>query len=281
MRLILLTILTMIAFAANSLLNRAGILAGADPVAFGAVRLISGALVLCALAFWNGKALRLTARSCIGGVLALLGYIYGFSLAYRGIDAGIGALILFGTVQVTMFAGAILGGETLPRNRAVGALIASFGLVWLLWPIEGAKVALGPGLFMLVAGISWGGYSLLGRKAGDPLATTAANFLLAAVPGLFLLGVFQLPSGAALSLAIASGAVTSGLGYALWYALLPQLGAGRAAVAQTTVPVLALVGGVMLLGEVPGLAILLPAAVVLAGVTISLLPQRKIGSSGS
>jgi drug/metabolite transporter (DMT)-like permease len=281
MRLVLLTSLTLAAFAANSLLNRAGVAWGADPFSFGVVRLIAGALTLFVIA--KARALPLTfkhSRRALGA-LSLLLYIFGFSAAYLGLDAGMGALILFGTVQVTMFAAAMLAREPIPVTRIIGALIATLGLVWLLWPGATARIDLWAGMVMACAGVGWGLYSLAGQGAKSPLAETAANFLIAALASIAILPFVGLPSDGALILAVISGALTSGLGYALWYLVLPQLGATRAAVTQTTVPVLVVIGGAIFLGEIPDAAALLPGFVVLAGVLISLLPQRKIGSNRS
>lgn len=277
MRLFLLTALTMIAFAANSVLNRMGLAqAGMDPLAFGTIRLVSGAVVLGLLALVMRGGITLSGRGRVAGVLALLVYIYGFSTAYVVLDAGLGALVLFGTVQITMFAGALWARDPMPVLRWVGALVAFAGLAWLLWPGVGAQVPLLHGGLMVLAGLGWGVYSLVGRGAGDALQATAANFLIAAPLG-FLLGLLRpvspelisVPS-AGIWLAVLSGAVTSGLGYALWYSLLPVLGAGRAAVAQLSVPVIAIIGGAALLAEWPDPRTLMAAAVVLGGVFLSL-----------
>ena len=288
MPLFLLTALTMIAFAANSVLNRWALAGGhIDPASFGAVRLISGAVVLCLLALAGGGVARLRAAGSLRGAAALFAYVFGFSFAYLALDAGVGALILFGVVQVTMFAGALLGGETPPRRRWLGAGIAFAGLTWLLWPGAAASVSPVHGALMAVAGVAWGIYSLAGRGARDPLRATAANFALAAPAGLAVAGIWALRAplsadATGLMLAVLSGAVTSGLGYALWYRVLPRLAPSVAAVAQLSVPVIALLAGAALLGEALTLAILLPAAVVLAGVALSVLPRQKtMGSSGS
>ena len=288
MPLFLLTALTMIAFAANSVLNRWA-LAGLhiDPAGFGAVRLVSGAVVLCLLALAVGGTGRLLGAGSSRGAAALFVYVFGFSFAYLALDAGVGALILFGMVQVSMFAGALAGGERPPRRRWLGAGLAFAGLAWLLWPGAAEPVSPLHGALMAVAGIAWGVYSLAGRAARDPLRATAANFVLAAPAGLVVVALWawRTPLHAdavGLGLAILSGAVTSGLGYALWYRVLPRLAPSVAAVAQLTVPVIALAGGAALLGEALSLAILAPAAVVLAGVALSVLPRQKaMGSSGS
>jgi drug/metabolite transporter (DMT)-like permease len=202
----------------------------------------------------------------------------GFSFAYLTLDAGLGALILFAGVQVTMFAGAALGGEPIPPRRWAGAGVAFAGLAWLLWPQgAGAPDPAGAAL-MAAAALGWGVYSLAGRGTADPLAATAANFVVAlpaALVALALAADFGDATATGVGAALVSGAVTSGLGYALWYGVLPRLGASRAAVAQLTVPVIAIAGGVMFLGEAPTLRMLLAGAVVLGGVALSLAPARR------
>ena len=282
-RLIVLTTLTMVAFAANSLLNRAALVdGGTGPAAFAALRLLSGAVCLAGLvAMRNGLPQLAGWRRLLGaGSLAL--YVLGFSFAYVALDAGIGALILFGMVQITMFAGAVMMGERPGAARWIGSGIALAGLAWLVWPgAAEAPAPLAVGL-MVAAGLGWGVYSLAGRGAADPMGETAANFLCAApLAALLWLGFPDglTPQGAAL--AVISGAVTSGLGYALWYSLLPRLEATVAAIAQLTVPVIALAGGVLLLAEPLTLRLVLASAVILGGVAFGILGQRRIGSSGS
>ena len=290
MRLFLLTALTMLAFATNSILNRVAIrIEGADALAFAALRLAAGAGVLVVLRRFDlGAAGPLYAARRLAAAGCLLTYMLGFSLAYQKLDAGTGALILFGGVQLTMFGGAFLAGEPIGRQRLIGAVIAFCGLIWLVAP--GRSTALDPVavLLMALAAVGWGAYSLLGRADTAPLAATAASFLLAAVPATlfavavpgadlgrgFGLGVGPGLSPIAIGLALVSGGVTSGLGYALWYHLLPQLGASRAAVAQLTVPVIALALGVLVLGERPDTTALMATVVVLAGVAVSLFRRR-------
>ena len=274
MRLFLLTALTMIAFAANSVLNRLALSdGGMDAQVFGGVRLVSGAVMLLLLLVLRKRAFVLTLQNRLWPVLALLAYIFGFSLAYGTLDPGFGALILFSVVQATMFFGAILAREVVPPQRWFGAGLALIGLGWLLWP-EGDVVRSVPHMVaMCVAGIGWGVYSLLGRAAQDPLHATAMNFLFAALVAIVWLGVSGMAgdwSVHGLVLAMVSGAVTSGLGYALWYKLLPALGAARAAVAQLSVPVIALAGGAFFLDEPLTLRFLLASGFVIGGVLISL-----------
>lgn len=283
MRLLLLTALTMTAFAANSVLNRMAVGPGLiDPVTFAVIRLLAGALALALLvagrglagqgAFWPG------AKGRVVGALSLLLYLFGFSLAYRALDAGAGALILFGMVQVTMFAGALAAREHVPPRRWIGSAVAFLGLVYLLSPGSGVAEDLAHAGLMAAAGVGWGLYSLSGRGTGDPLGATAWNFILAVPVGLAALALLPAASAPTLSgigLAVVSGAVTSGLGYALWYRILPGLGAAPAGVAQLTVPVIALAGGVAFLGETLSLRFAISALLVLGGVAYAVRPGRQ------
>lgn len=284
MRLILLTCLTMAAFASNSLLNRVALSDGdMAAVEFGIVRLIAGAITLAALVALRNRTFVFRGVTRAFGVLSLLVYIFGFSLAYQSLDAGLGALILFGMVQITMFGGSLVGGERPGGQRWAGAVVAFTGLVWLLWPGQAAAPSLAHASLMAAAGIGWGIYSLAGRDSRDALATTASNFVLAAlIAGLGGL-VLVLATGATglatatpfgWSMAILSGAVTSGLGYALWYSVLPQLRGSTAAVAQLTVPVIAMAGGALLLDEAVSPRLLLAALLVLGGVLLAVTSRR-------
>ena len=281
MRVFLLTALTMVAFAANSILNRMALAGGhIDAVPFGAIRLAAGAAMLAFLCILLRGRLRLGGPARLAGVIALLVYMYGFSLAYSALDAGLGALILFGMVQITMFAAAVAGREVIPPRRWIGAALALAGLAWLMWPGAERSVSLLHAGLMALAGVGWGFYSLAGRQSKDALQATAANFVLAAPFGLLAWAVLPVATTAApitvpgIILAIVAGAITSGLGYALWYTVLPALTASVAAVAQLTVPVIALLGGVLLLGETLTLQIVLSSALVLGGVALS-VPRKR------
>lgn len=275
MRLTLLTCLVMLAFASNSVLNRMAVgVAGLDPAFVAVLRLGAGAVVLLGLvlALRGSAALRANLRVAGVGMATLFLYVFGFSIASGRVDAGVGALVLFGAVQITMFAGALIARERLTRWRWIGAVLAFAGLVVLMAPGVGARIdPLGVAL-MALGGFGWGLYSLNGRRAGDPLAATALNFGLAAP----VAGVWLLASGGDVTPnwgvwpALASGAVTSGLGYALWYRVVPQLPASLAAIAQLSVPLLAALGGAALLAEVPGLRFWLAAVMVLGGIAVSL-----------
>ena len=280
-RLVALVALTMVAFAANSVLNRMALAGTATgPAAFAAIRLAAGAAVLGVLTLHRGGMARLRAGLAPRNALALAVYMLGFSFAYVTLDAGIGALLLFGGVQITMFAGSVLAGDRIPLARWLGAGIAFLGLVTLLWPIGATAPPLTGAALMLAAAVGWGCYSLLGRGSRDPLAVTAGAFLLALAPALLGLGLAPgQVDGPGAALALVSGAVTSGLGYALWYSLLPRLAPSVAAVVQLTVPVIAALAGALLLGETPGLRDALAAALVLGGVAVAItapsVPARR------
>jgi drug/metabolite transporter (DMT)-like permease len=268
----------MAAFAANSVLNRMAVGGGEmSPGLFAVIRTFSGAMILLTLVAIRSRPVKV-GRGW-GGAVALALYMGGFSLAYLGLDTGVGALILFGGVQITMFAGAVVGGDQVPARRWIGAAISLGGLAVLLWPDE-ATGALPwfSAVLMGVAAVGWGVYSLIGRRAVDPLAATARNFARA-VPltlPLLVIGWSEgwVVTGSGLAYAVIAGAVTSGLGYALWYHLLPTLGATRAAVAQLSVPVLAALGGTLILAEPLELRFVVATGLVLGGIALSLV-QRK------
>lgn len=267
-----LTAAVMTAFAANSILNRFA-LAGNEigPASFALIRVVAGAVTLAVLVAMRDRKLFNLGNINFGSVLALTVYLIGFSFAYISLDTGIGALILFGGVQVTMFAGALIGKDTITTKRWLGAALAFGGLVYLLAPSEFSP-SLSGALLMTGAAIGWGVYSLIGRKATDPLGATRTNFVLA-VP-LVALALILFPgttpaSFQGISLAIISGAITSGLGYALWYAVLPKLDTVTASVAQLTVPLIALAGGILLLNEALTLRFIIATAAIMAGVIVS------------
>ena len=269
-----LTALAMVAFAANSLLCRAALAAGAiDAASFTALRVLSGAVLLGALLLWPPRR-RLAFSVPMAAMLFV--YMLGFSLAYETLTAATGALLLFGAVQLTMLTSALRGGEVFGVLRWTGMVLAFGGLGDLLLPGVSAPDPLGA-VLMIVAGLAWGAYSLLGRGSRDPLADTAGNFLLAVPLGLLAwvalpaLGVVTVKvTGLGFFLALASGALASGVGYVLWYAALPGLGAGRAATVQLSVPVLAGLGGVTLLSEPLSPRLLLAGAIVLGGIALAL-----------
>jgi drug/metabolite transporter (DMT)-like permease len=273
-RLLLLVVVALVAFAANSILCRLALASGEiGPAAFTGARLASGAATLALLAgartAWRAAALP--------GAAALFAYAAAFSFAYVRLDAGTGALILFGAVQATMFAGALAGGERPGPARWGGAAAALSGLAVLAAPGAGSPDAAAAGL-MAAAGVAWGVYSLIGRRGGAPLAVTAGSFLAAAPAGaaLWLLaGTAEPITAYGLALAAVSGALASGCGYAVWYAALPRLDASLAGVAQLMVPLIALAGGVVFLGEAAPWRFLPAAILILGGVGAATLLSRS------
>lgn len=270
-----LTLLAMVAFAANSLLCRLALRTTAiDPATFTAIRLVAGAITLSGLV-----ALR---RRRPGGTwasaLALFAYAAAFSFAYVRLPAGTGALLLFGAVQVTMLAYGLWSGERLSGRQAGGLLLAAAGLVGLLLPGLAAP-PLGSAAAMLLAGVAWGVYSLRGKRGGDPTAATAGNFVRSVPLALLLVLIATRPVGldrAGTAYAIASGALASGLGYAVWYAVLPSLRATAAASVQLSVPVIAALGGVLLLAEPITPRLVLGSLMVLGGIALTL---RRAGEA--
>lgn len=279
-RLFCLTSLAMTAFAANSVLARLAMQAAdAGPYSFTLIRIVSGAVILALLV---SPRRAMTSGSWLSAA-ALLAYAAAFSLAYLSLTAGTGALILFALVQITMIGWGLAQGERLTPARWLGLLLAICGLVWLLLPGLDAPPLAGAGL-MALSGIAWGIYSLRGRGKPAPTASTAGNFLRAAIlallialPLLFLLPETP-PSPAGITYAILSGAVTSGLGYAIWYAALRDLTASLAGIAQLTVPALAALGGMLALGEPLTPRFLSATTAILLGVALASLakPARRV-----
>jgi len=271
----------LLAFAANSIFCRLALAHGdLDPHTFTAVRLLSGALFLfCLLRMRQpGGAL---GGSWKGG-LALFLYAWLFSIAYVQLGAGVGALILFGAVQITMFAVSWLKGDRVLPQVLLGMLVAFAGLIALLLPGAHAPEPVSA-LFMVVSGIAWGAYSLLGRGSANPLADTAGNFLrslpllvISLLVGLFRTNLHIDISG--LLYALGSGVLASGAGYAVWYGVLKQISAQQAATMQLSVPVIAALGGVVLLGEPLSLRLVLISAVVLGGVGMALGGRRRVSA---
>lgn len=266
----------MVAFASNSVLNRMAVdIGGIDPSSFAVIRVVAGAVALCMILTVRGGGLPIFARGRGIGAVSLAAYMIGFSLAYVTLDAGMGALILFGTVQVSMFGWGALTGTRPTLRQLGGAGVAFAGLLLALWPGEGASNDLVGAVLMVVAGLGWAAYTLVGRTAKDPLAATAANFVVA-MPLLLvlLLGADLQAAPIGIALAIVCGAVTSGLGYALWYTVLPHFAAQTAAVIQLSVPIIAIAAGAVLLGETIGLGLVLAAVMVLGGIAITITAPK-------
>ncbi len=280
-RVIALTSLAMVAFACNSLLCRVALKrTGIDAASFTAIRLISGAVML-------GLVTRMR-RGTPGGsgnwpsALALCVYAAGFSFAYVSLPASTGALLLFGAVQATMIGHGLWTGERLLRLQLVGLALALGGLVGLLSPGLSAPPLFGS-LLMLSAGVAWGVYSLRGKGAGDPTRVTAGNFLRAVpIAAALRLLVHDGASldGAGFWYAVSSGALASGIGYAIWYTALPSLKATSAATVQLSVPVIAALGGIAFLGESVTPRLIFASVAILGGIALVILEKQAIPPRG-
>ena len=276
-RTLVLTALAMLAFAGNSLLCRAALRdSGIDPASFTAFRLLAGGLVL-----WGLLQLRKKTVAVSGswyGALALFVYASAFSFAYLNLDAGAGALLLFGAVQLSMTAWGVFTGERLHPFQIAGMALAGAGLLVLLLPGTNTP-SMSASLLMLLAGTAWGVYSLLGRGVADPLAATAGNFIRACsfAAVLCLLSLDRLgwdPAG--IIYALSSGGVASGIGYAIWYAALPGLAATQAASVQLSVPLLTALAGSLLLGETLTVTLMAAGVAILGGIALVLRFKRQI-----
>ena len=277
MRLILLTLFVLIAFAGNSVLARLALSSdGIGPWSFSLIRFVSGAIILLLMAKpkTGWQAGRWSAA------LALCAYGVFFSFAYLKLETGMGALILFATVQLTMLAIAFQRGERLGPIQWAGLIMALGGLTWLLSPGLNAPSPIGA-LMMASAGIGWGVYSVMGKGPGDPVARTAGHFGRAAILLLIAspLILFTLPEATpnifGLSLAVLSGTVTSGLGYALWYYVLRDITVTTASVSQLSVPVIAAIGGALFVFEPVTWGFALSCLVILLGVGLATIKFKS------
>jgi len=286
-RIFFLTLLAMIAFASNSLLCRAALKqTSIDAASFTFIRIFSGALALWLIITMRKRTSsvaavydRRTHGNWISG-LALFAYAATFSFAYNTLSAGTGALLLFGAVQATMILWGFREGERLRAIQVIGLLIAVIGLVVLVFPGLSAPPLIGS-MLMLGAGVAWGVYSLRGKSSRDAIAATAGNFLRA-VPFAALVSVLMLPKmhldSLGITYAVISGAITSGLGYVIWYAALPDLKAASAATVQLSVPVIAATGGILLLSEPITLRYVIASVAVLGGIFLVVIEKRQASS---
>lgn len=276
--LVLLGCLAMLAFAANSLLTRAALQATAiDAASFTALRIAAGAATLLAILRLQGGRLERTRGGWLSALL-LFTYVAAFTFAYRGIGAGAGALVLFACAQLLMISAGLARGE---RASPWGLLLALGGLAAFLAPSASSPPPL-PAALMALAGFAWGAFSLLGKASGAPVANTAASFLWALPPALLLLvcagraGLRLDPAGVAY--ALASGSVTSGIGYAVWYWVRTRLTAIAAGAMQLSVPVISALLGVLVLGEHVAARSALAGLATLAGVAwVTLTARQRTG----
>jgi len=281
LRLAMATSLAMIAFAGNSLLCRIALKqTHIDAATFTTVRIVSGALALWLIV--QMRSVRTRSNAARGGSWtaagSLMAYAVCFSLAYISLPAATGALLLFGAVQVTMIGYGLSTGERLRAIGAIGVLCAFGGLIVLVLPGVAAPSLAGSAL-MLAAGVAWGVYSLLGKRASaDPTITTAGNFIRA-IPITCAFSVCALPwlsiDAMGVAYAVASGAVTSGIGYAIWYTALPGLQATQAGIVQLSVPLIAALGGIVLLGEPVSMRIGIAAIAILGGIALVIVGKKR------
>lgn len=272
-----LTLLAMLAFAGNSLLCRLALKnTSIDPASFTAVRLLSGAVTLALIA-----RLRRSTQADRGNwpsAWALFVYAAAFSFAYVMLPAATGALLLFGAVQATMIGRGLWKGERLTRPQLFGFVLAIAGLVGVLLPGLSAPPLTGA-LLMLSAGVAWGVYSLRGQGTGNPVRVSAGNFLRAAPLAAILIALWHQDAAVdetGLLLALASGALASGIGYAIWYSALPSLKTTQAATVQLSVPVLAALGGAVFLHEAITLRLVLASAAILGGILLVILERKRV-----
>lgn len=275
--------LAMIAFAGNSLLARAAIspdMSGESaigPLGFTAIRLVSGALVLCLYvrgkSVWRSFNPKQTA--------ALFVYALFFSIAYVNLPAGVGALILFLSVQMTMLLGGYLSGERLRRVQKIGVGMALLGIVILFGPSVSVPPII-PAFLMVLSGVGWGAYSLLGRKSSNPFTQTASNFFFASIAVLIMLMPLLSvspevwPNQKGVAFAIISGALTSGLGYVIWFKVLPSIRSSTAAVSQLTVPIIAAIGGIIWLSEPLTWSFTLASLCIVGGLWLTIARPKKL-----
>jgi drug/metabolite transporter (DMT)-like permease len=275
------TTLALIAFAANSVICRLALKDGAiDPGMFTSIRLVSGAAILIVLVFLSkDRRLEKSKGSWISAGMLFM-YAAAFSYAYVSLETGIGALIIFGTVQITMIASSLIAGYRMNNMEWLGILLALAGFLYLLLPGASAP-SLGGFVLMTLSGIGWGIYSLRGKSSKHPLVDTAYNFLRS-LPFLILLLYFLAQesnySTKGILLALLSGIVTSGIGYTIWYAALKGLNSIQASIVQLLVPVLAAIGGVVFIGELISLRLMASSLMILGGILLLILkkiPTKK------
>ncbi|WP_061151091.1 DMT family transporter [Caballeronia arvi] len=277
-RIAMLTVAAMLAFAGNSLLCRLALKGTQiDAASFTLVRITAAALVLWVILLVRGGGGGEPHGARRGGswvsALALIGYAVTFSFAYVRLAAGTGALLLFGAVQATMIGYGIAIGERLAAMQWLGLLLALAGLVWLVLPGLAAPDPLSSAL-MIAAGVGWGVYSLRGRGQADPVAATAGNFLRALPFAAAVAALAHAHARFGFAYAAASGALTSGLGYVVWYAALKGLKPATAATVQLSVPVITAAGGVLLLGEALSARLVASSVAILGGIALVVLSKR-------
>ena len=280
-KIISLTIITMVAFAANSIFCRLALVDSAnDPVSFTLIRLLSGGVILSFfyVKYRKSDPLKLN-KNILYAPTMLFFYALFFSLSYAEIDAGTGALILFASVQLTMMIASFLQGHTLNGPEKIGVLLAASGFVYLLLPGINMPPPRSAAL-MAISGISWGFYSILGRGATNPIFATSRNFVFTIPLVVLLILIFSIRlTSQGMMWAILSGALTSGLGYVLWYVVLKDLIISTAAIVQLSVPALAAFGGIIFLGEDIYLRLIIASFLIFGGIIIKVKGLKFSGAS--
>ncbi|MFA0542679.1 DMT family transporter [Vibrio sp. 10N.222.52.B7] len=298
MQTLMVTFITLVAFAANSVLCRWALMDQTiDPLSFSIVRILSGALTLLILltlssqskarrVLTNNTSLytRLKSQFQFTSILSLLVYMFGFSFAYLELGAGLGALVLFVAVQFTMIAAHLLSGNRMSLIEWGGCLLSVAGLVYLLMPTESTQAPdLVSIILMSLAGIGWGIYTLAGKKSSNALQSTTANFGFSSLVILVALSLLVLIPNAltqvsiieqGLIYAVISGSVASGIGYSLWYYVVKKLNTVVASIAQLSVPVIATLGGVLLLSEPVTMQFIVSSTVILLGISLVLVAPK-------
>lgn len=262
----------MICFAANSLLARVALLQEhIDPASFTAIRVLSGAVVLLPFFLANRKTAFTNIKYNIAGAAALGAYALLFSIAYVSLNTGLGALILFASVQIAMFFGAFLIGKKFGTKDYVGISICLFGLGYLFWPSSAyvENVSYGYAAMMVASGIAWGTYTLLGTRSKNAIFDNSFNFLLLApIALIFMIFTSEVASLNGILLAVASGAITSGLAYSLWYTISPKINIASLSIMQTSVPIIATIMGIATLGETVDLKFAVALIAIICGIVI-------------
>jgi len=271
------TILALIAFSANSIFCRMALGGQSiDAASFTIIRLLSGAITLGLILLLTHKVNSNRSKGSWPAALMLFIYALSFSYAYISLDAGTGALILFGSVQLSMITISLLSGTRLHYTEWLGVALAFCGFIYLILP--GVSTPSGTGfLLMTVSGVAWGGYTLMGKGSESPLSDTGYNFIrtLPLVAIMLIIGLSEIPySSKGITLAILSGAFASGIGYSIWYLALPLLTSTQAAVVQLTVPLFATLGGVLFLNELINTRLFISTALILGGILLVVLGRR-------
>ncbi|MGB1973549.1 MAG: DMT family transporter [Vibrio toranzoniae] len=300
MQTVIITLITLLAFAANSVLCRWALMDQTiDPLSFSIVRMLSGALTLLILLTLSSNAKRKQVKAAdsntsiytkvrtqfdLTAILTLLVYMFGFSFAYLTLGAGLGALVLFVAVQFTMIAAHLFAGNRMSSIEWVGCLLSVAGLIYLLMPTESTGSSdLISIILMALAGVGWGIYTLAGKKSTNALQSTTANFGFGSLVILALLSLLAfIPSVTeqisitkqGLVYAVLSGAVASGVGYSLWYYVVKKLNTVVASIAQLSVPVIATLGGVLLLSEPVTMQFVISSTVILLGISLVLVAPK-------